>query len=765
MKLKLLLIVAISALVIAAIPQSAGAQVVSEIDTFKVVGTTIAPGEIGGVDLFVVNDSVNLAAISAYIKIDNSVLEWVGEWDSLTSPPTFYVKYDTLPRAQIPNLFATYSPLVMLTNETAAGTIFGALVGAGSDASIPTGRGSIIRFYVKVKDDVPIGTSTIIRPFDPVDDPPHDDPRTSQYADVTGLLTVYPTLVPGTVEVDTGGGGPVENTNPVINTPSQSSYTVQPGTGVTFSISAYDSDTPAQTITLTATSLPSGATFGSGGSVSGSASVSGTFSWTPTASQVGTYVVTFVCSDSEGGAATPRSVTIVVQSSGNVDVDLLFTASSPSFGFPSGGIPGLSDVAIPVNLQDLQDVYGVQFDFLYQTGVMVVDSIVPTDRLTDFTIYDDLGANPGSIRIVAFGLNNQKIQSGATSAILDFWVTVKSAAMVGESPIRFENAWESISPNPGFPSVELEFDTTGVFVVDSKGDVNGDQRVDVADVVNVVGYIIGDNSLNHRQFFAADMDLNASVDVTDLVDIINTIFGGAAPVSGMYVGPLAHITLQGSDGQDYVRDKVQVNADLPTDVAGVQLEISYDPEKVQFADPEKAAMADNLVFRYRDNDRGKMTLLLYPGSKNASITAGDGVLLDLPLTGRNGVSLADGDIKIDNVVLSDRSASKVPVDGFDSVNLPKDFTLEQNYPNPFNPTTTIEFSIGASSAAQPVQLEIYNVLGAKVKTLVSGSQAVGVHRVNWDGTNDYGQHVASGVYFYRLQVGTVTESKKMLLMK
>lgn len=765
MKMKLFLILAISALVIAALPQSAGAQVVSAIDTFKVIGTTIAPGEIGGVDLFVVNDSVDLAAISAYFKIDNSVLEWVGEWDSLTNPPTFYVKYDTLPRAQIPNLFATYSPLVMLTNETVSGTIFGALVGAGSDASIPKGRGSIIRFYVKVKDDVPIGTSTIVRPFDPVDDPPHDDPRTTQYADATGLLTVYPTLVSGTVEVDTVAAPPGENADPVINALSQSSYVVQPPTSVTFSVSAYDSDSPSQTITLSASGLPSGATFGSGGSVSGLASVSGTFSWTPTTAQVGTYVVTFQCTDSQGGSATPRSVSIVVQGPQNVDVDLLFTSSSPKFGFPSGGIPGLTGVSIPVNLAELQDVYGVQFDFLYQTGVMVVDSIVPTERLADFTIYDDLGANPGSIRIVAFGLDNQKVQSGATSAIINFWVSVKATAAAGESPIGFENAWESNSPNPGFPSVELSFDTTGVFVVDNKGDVNGDQRVDVADVVNVVGYIIGDNSLSHRQFFAADMDANGSVDVTDLVDIINTIFGGAAPASGMYMGPLAHVTLQGSDGVDYVRDKVQVSADLPTDVAGVQLEISYDPEKVQFADPEKSALADDLVLRCRDNGKGKMTLLLYPENKNASITAGDGVLLDLPLSGRNGVSLADGDVKIDNVILSDLSASKVPVDGFNRVNLPKDFTLEQNYPNPFNPTTTIEFAIGAGSTAQPVQLEVYNVLGAKVKTLVTGPLAVGIHRVDWDGTNDVGQHVASGVYFYRLQVGTLSESKKMLLMK
>jgi hypothetical protein len=94
--------------------------------------------------------------------------------------------------------------------------------------------------------------------------------------------------------------------------------------------------------------------------------------------------------------------------------------------------------------------------------------------------------------------------------------------------------------------------------------------------------------------------------------------------------------------------------------------------------------------------------------------------------------------------------------------IPKTYALRQNFPNPFNPETriTYELPVGAK-----VRLEIYNVLGQKVRTLVQGDQPIGVHQVVWDGTNDAGAKVGSGVYLYVLKAGTFVESKKMLLLK
>ncbi len=88
--------------------------------------------------------------------------------------------------------------------------------------------------------------------------------------------------------------------------------------------------------------------------------------------------------------------------------------------------------------------------------------------------------------------------------------------------------------------------------------------------------------------------------------------------------------------------------------------------------------------------------------------------------------------------------------------------LKPNYPNPFNPTTTIAYSM---PTAGHVNLAVYNLKGQLVKTLVNGNVNIGEHKVVWNGTDDNGQFVSSGVYFYRLNTNGRTETRKMMLMK
>ena len=89
--------------------------------------------------------------------------------------------------------------------------------------------------------------------------------------------------------------------------------------------------------------------------------------------------------------------------------------------------------------------------------------------------------------------------------------------------------------------------------------------------------------------------------------------------------------------------------------------------------------------------------------------------------------------------------------------MPAEFALAQNYPNPFNPTTTIEFSL---PTAGPARLDIYNVLGQRVITLVDGRLEAGLHQVNFDASS-----IPSGVYFYRLSHVSGSLSRKMILLR
>jgi hypothetical protein len=99
-------------------------------------------------------------------------------------------------------------------------------------------------------------------------------------------------------------------------------------------------------------------------------------------------------------------------------------------------------------------------------------------------------------------------------------------------------------------------------------------------------------------------------------------------------------------------------------------------------------------------------------------------------------------------------------------NLPEEITLFQNYPNPFNPKTTIHYAL-----AKPgyVIMQVYNFLGQKVRTLVRQYQNEGEFTTTWNGDNDFGESVASGIYFYRLSIPNSSDSrlvqKKMLLLK
>lgn len=94
--------------------------------------------------------------------------------------------------------------------------------------------------------------------------------------------------------------------------------------------------------------------------------------------------------------------------------------------------------------------------------------------------------------------------------------------------------------------------------------------------------------------------------------------------------------------------------------------------------------------------------------------------------------------------------------------LPKSFGLDQNHPNPFNPSTTIRYQL---PEATPIRIEVYNLLGQRVRTLVDGSQVAGRHSVVWTGTDQMGRRVSSGVYIYRMTAGAFSETRRLLLLR
>ena len=107
----------------------------------------------------------------------------------------------------------------------------------------------------------------------------------------------------------------------------------------------------------------------------------------------------------------------------------------------------------------------------------------------------------------------------------------------------------------------------------------------------------------------------------------------------------------------------------------------------------------------------------------------------------------------------------ITISGLKRNKLPKSFSLSQNFPNPFNPSTSISFNVPEGIKPHNITMKIYDLRGRLIRTLIDRNFAPGSYTVNWEGKDDRGQKVSSGVYFYRLTSTDFSQTRKMVLMK
>jgi len=598
----------------------------------------------------------------------------------------------------------------------------------------------------------------------------------TMYQNDTLTVAVFPTRLEALFTVDTPddtGTTPTdENELPVMGTISPSSYDVEVGQLVSFSVSASDVEEGEVSIYANRTSsLPSNASLYPSNPIVGSGgSASGTFSFTPGTDQAGqTFAFTFEALDDSGSYST-NDQTVVVNVAGLVQ-DVLYTTSAEDQS-PEGGVPGLDGVLVPINIVTEKTIYGIQFDMTYDANKFDLDSIVPSDRIPDWATYDNIGTNPGEVRVVTFGLANDQMVEGSSSAVLYLAFKVDEYADIGCYPLSIFNAIESVDPDPEVPSLDLESEG-GILCVDMLGDVNLNFELEVDDLTGVVGYIIRNYDLSRRRFAIADVIINDTVNVVDLVGIVNMIFGietipaKAAVTEDEYaeLNLLYELVAPGYEGE------ANVEANMPVNVAGVELKISYNPSAVEMLTPEKTDVGDDFVLRYKDDKSGNMKVLLYsthPWNNSDLIPTGLSEIIKLPYVARDNISLSGQPFQITEAFVSTGQAKSVSVVGVsEPTNLPDKIALYQNRPNPFNPSTVIDFAIDNSGTAglENVKLQIYNILGQNVTTLIDEPLPTGQYSVTWDGTDDNGSAVASGVYLYRLKIGEASKTKKMMLLK
>ncbi|MCP4550244.1 MAG: hypothetical protein GY835_27600 [bacterium] len=192
------------------------------------------------------------------------------------------------------------------------------------------------------------------------------------------------------------------------------------------------------------------------------------------------------------------------------------------------------------------------------------------------------------------------------------------------------------------------------------------------------------------------------------------------------------------------------------DLKGIQVRLELPAGIVGELTAGNLMTSQAVPFFLANIDRNGLDINLALMGRGATIQ-GDGRLLQVTLT-------ETVDLDIPSVTL--RNSNNEDVDfAFEMTtvpDLPTIYQMAQNFPNPFNPTTSISFSL---PQAQSVKLFVFGVDGRLVRTLVNGSVAAGHHSVVWDGRDETGEQVSSGVYFYRIDAGPLQKTSKMLMLK
>ncbi|MGE5314942.1 MAG: FlgD immunoglobulin-like domain containing protein [Acidobacteriota bacterium] len=454
-----------------------------------------------------------------------------------------------------------------------------------------------------------------------------------------------------------------------------------------------------QTATITAVTLPTGASFNAS---TGKLTWAIPFTAVTAAEGKKTFSFTFRTTDNSGAGAS-RDTTFV---------DTVYNVNrAPSFVNKLGNVT-IKDSTNALSYQyTATDVDGDTYTFTLAAGAPAGVSITPAGLLTwtPTFVQSSKAGTPYTVKVYVADANGLKDSTTAT-------VTV----------------------------VRLR----------AKGDINGDAIVGTADATIALQAAVGTKTFTMPadtvDFWAGDVTGNGSVSALDASYILRKVAGDtvtfAPKMAKAYNGSVEFgKAVSGAKGIT-----IPVKVSNAQNVTAVTFTVNVDAKVASFEGTKTTLPKDWVVMS--SNNNGVVTVAM---AGITPINSGDVATISISLkekearinvSGSGFVNEAEGQsLSLDNVRM-----------------MPSEFALDQNYPNPFNPTTTIKYQLTEDSK---VNLTIYNLQGQVVRTLVNDNVAAGFQSVTWNGKNDRGQSVASGMYMYRIQAGSFVSVKKMLMLK
>jgi len=291
-------------------------------------------------------------------------------------------------------------------------------------------------------------------------------------------------------------------------------------------------------------------------------------------------------------------------------------------------------------------------------------------------------------------------------------------------------------------------------------------RTNVTDIMRVVFLVLGAKTPTLQDYLALDFDGSGTFDSPDLDSI--RVYWQSGTV----------LAAAGEEEQDRSAkvelsyeeiDKASANLSINVENVGALnhgvFRIKYDPEKFVFGEASAASRLGELTVATYNNEAEGIYNVVFINLKGRPLASGNGAILSIPISAVGDKFDGTGEIALFEVSFDGTVETELNGEVLSpKAVLPKAFALSQNYPNPFNPSTTIAYDI-PEGADVNVRLNIYNMRGQLIRTLVNEVKSEGSYKVQWDGTDNYGRKVASGVYFYRITAGEFSKTRKMVILK
>ena len=479
--------------------------------------------------------------------------------------------------------------------------------------------------------------------------------------------------------------------------------------------------------------------------------------WQTNLSDTGNFDMTFIVSDPQGYA---DSVDVALYLAAVVQYELSIDVID--------GYPG-DAVTLDINLDNKFPISSFELLINYDPSALrllgIDNSGSRTSGFEYFTYTSDDNNIVGNVRIIGIAdqssYNTQYLDIGnGIIASFDFRIFGNMNLSGMSIPVKFVFLDEPVYNDNTFidtlgQKIEQGAITylNGSINVLSLGEVNiGDINLngipfDIGDAIYFTNYFMNPFGFPFNPLQYANSDVNRdniAASIADFVALINVITEG-----GLYPPKrAADEHLYASVNYSQTNDGVQFNYDADFEVGGLLLTVKNG----SFDKSDLINLTDNMtVDFYQDEQSTRILIYSLDG-----FTMPRGEYTFAQLSNVSGIEIISAELASSYGQMTEVNQT------FKNVEIPDNFELFQNYPNPFNPETQIGFALPQNSK---VELVIYNILGEKVKVLIDNEMTAGTHSVVWNGRNENGTEVSSGMYLYRLITMSNQTTKKMIFLK